>query len=82
VVSAYLQAIAVGDDPRLDVVLTGSGPRTLEDAFVAVGAAYGARHRISSEAWEAVGVPPDVLAAARISPSSGPPTAPPGPTSG
>jgi hypothetical protein len=82
VVSAYLQAIDVGDDPRLHLVVTDTGPRTLEDAFVAVGAAYGVRHRISTEAWEAVGVPPDVLAAARISPSSGPPAAPPGPTSG
>ena len=54
-VSAYLCALDAGDDPRLEQVLTPAGPCTLEEAFVAVGAAYAARHRISTEAWRAVG---------------------------
>jgi hypothetical protein len=79
VVRAYLEALDAGDDPRLVEVLTPAGRRTLEEAFVAVGAEYARRRRISTEAWEAIGVPPDVIAAARISSRSGPP---PDPTSG
>jgi hypothetical protein len=86
VVSAYLCAIDAGDDPSLEQVLTPTGPCSLEEAFVAVGAAYAARHRISSEAWRAVGVPPAVLAAARITRTSGPPpfrwSSPPDPRPG
>jgi hypothetical protein len=78
VVGAYLEALDAGDDPRLVEVLTPTGRCTLEDAFVAVGAEYALRLRISTEAWRAVGVPADVLEAARISRSSGPP----GPSSG
>jgi len=73
VVSAYLCALDAGDDPRLEQVLTPAGVCSLEEAFVAVGAAYATRHRISTEAWRAVGVPPAVLAAARITRRSGPP---------
>jgi hypothetical protein len=76
VVSAYLCALDAGDDPRLEEVRTPAGMCTLEEAFVAVGAAYAARHRISTEAWRALGVPPAVLAAARITRRSGPPTSP------
>jgi hypothetical protein len=75
VVQAYLEALDAGDDPRRIVVVTATGRCTLEEAFVTVGADYARRRRISSEAWEAVGVPPDVLVAARIS-------APPDPTTG
>jgi hypothetical protein len=75
VVQAYLEALDAGDDPRRIVLVTAAGRRTLEDAFVTVGADYARRRRISSEAWAAVGVPPDVLVAARIS-------APPDPTAG
>ena len=71
-VRAYLEAIDAGDDPRDLNVLTPAGPRTLEEAFVAVCGDYTRRRRISIEAWEAVGVPAEVLAAARISPRSGP----------
>jgi hypothetical protein len=78
VVQAYLEALDCGDDPRRIVVVTATGRCSLEEAFVAVGADYARRRRISTEAWEAVGVPAEVLAAARISPGS----APPGPTSG
>ncbi len=73
VVSAYLCAIDAGEDPRLEQVLTPAGTCSLEEAFVAVGAAYAARHRISSEAWQAVGVPAAVLAAARITRTGGTP---------
>ena len=76
-VSAYLCALDAGDDPRLEEVLTPTGVCTLEEAFVAVGAAYATRHRIGTEAWRAVGVPSAVLAAARITPTSGPPPSPP-----
>lgn len=76
VVRAYLEALDAGDDPRTVDVLTPTGRCTLEEAFVAVCAEYTSRRRISTEAWEAVGVPPDVLAAARISPRSGPPQDP------
>jgi hypothetical protein len=75
VVRAYLEALDAGDDPALVEVLTPQGRSTLEEAFVAVGAEYARRLRISTEAWEAVGVPPDVLVAARIS-RSGPPPSP------
>jgi hypothetical protein len=75
VVQAYLEALDAGDDPRRIVLVTATGRCTLEEAFVDVGADYARRRRISTEAWEAVGVPPYVLVAARIS-------APPGPTSG
>ena len=74
-VQAYLEALDADDDPRRIVVVTATGRCTLEEAFVTVGADYARRRRISSEAWEAVGVPPDVLVAARIS-------APPGRSSG
>jgi hypothetical protein len=73
VVQAYLEAIDAGDDPTTVEVLTPQGRCTLEEAFVAVCAEYTSRRRISSEAWEAMGVPLDVLAAARISPRSDPP---------
>ena len=73
--TAAQEAIGAGDDPRRIVVVTATGRCTLEDAFVTVGADYARRRRISSEAWEAVGVPPAVLVAARIS-------APPDPTTG
>ena len=76
VVRAYLEALDAGDDPALVEVLTPQGRSTLEGAFVAVGAEYARRLRISTEAWEAVGVPPDVLVAARISPRSDPPPGP------
>ena len=75
VVQAYLEALDAGDDPRRIVLVTATGRCTLEEAFVAVGADYARRLRISTEAWQAVGVPTDVLVAARIS-------APPRPTSG
>ena len=78
VVGAYLEALDAGDDPRLVEVVTPAGPCSLEDAFVAVGAEYAVRLRISTEAWRAVGVPADVLEAARISRSSGPPGRPSG----
>jgi hypothetical protein len=74
VVRAYLEALDAGDDPRLVELCSPAGRCSLEEAFVAVGADYARRRRISSEAWEAVGVPPDVLVAARISPSGPPPT--------
>jgi hypothetical protein len=86
VVSAYLCALDAGDDPQLEQVQTPAGLCTLEEAFVAVGAAYAIRHRISTEAWRAVGVPPSVLAAARITRRSGPPpfrwSSPPDPRPG
>lgn len=72
VVQAYLEALDAGDDPRRIVLVTATGRCSLEEAFVTVGADYARRRRISSEAWEAVGVPPDVLVAARISASPGP----------
>jgi hypothetical protein len=80
VVGAYLEALDAGNDPRRLEILTPAGRCTLEEAFVAVGAEYAARRRISTEAWQAVGVPAAVLAAARISRSSGP--TPPGRRSG
>jgi hypothetical protein len=73
VVRAYLEALDAGDDPRLVELRTPAGPCSLEEAFVAVGADYARRRRISTEAWEAVGVPLDVLVAARISPGPAPP---------
>ena len=84
VVRAYLEALDAGDEPGLVELVTPTGRRTLEEAFVAVGAAYAQRHRLSTEAWRAVGVPDHVLAAARISPRSRswPTRAPPGPRSG
>jgi hypothetical protein len=86
VVSAYLCALDAGHDTRLEQIITPAGPCTLEEAFVAVGAAYSTRHRINTEAGRAVGVPPAVLAAARITRRSGPPpfrwSSPPDPRSG
>jgi hypothetical protein len=84
VVRAYLEALDAGDEPALVDLVTPSGRRTLEEAFVAVGAAYAERHRLSTEAWRAVGVPDHVLAAARISPRSRSSPSPPprGPRSG
>ena len=83
-VRAYLEALDAGDEPGLVDLVTPTGPRTLEEAFVAVGAAYAERHRLSAEAWRAVGVPDHVLAAARISSRSrsSPSPPPPGPRSG
>ena len=84
VVRAYLEALDAGDEPDLVELVTPAGRCTLEEAFVAVGAAYAQRHRLSTEAWRAVGVPDRVLAAARISPRSrsSPSRPPPGPRSG
>ena len=84
VVRAYLEAIDAGDEPRSVELVTPGGRWTLEEAFVAVGAAYAERHRLSAEAWRAVGVPDAVLAAARISSRSrsSPSPPPPGPRSG
>jgi hypothetical protein len=67
VVQAYLEALDAGDDPRRIVLVTAAGRCTLEESFVAVCADYARRRRISLEAWEAVGVPADVLVAAGIS---------------
>ncbi len=84
VVRAYLEALDAGDEPALVDLVTPSGRRTLEEAFVAVGAAYAERHRLSTEAWRAVGVPDHMLAAAGFSPRcrSSPSPPPPGPRSG
>lgn len=76
VVQAYLEALDAGDDPATVEVLAPWGRCSLEEAFVAVGAEYARRRRISTQAWEAIGVPLDVLVAARISPRSGPPPDP------
>ena len=73
VVRAYLEALDAGDDPRAILVITPAGRCSLEEVFVAVGGEYARRRRISTEAWEAVGVPLDVLVAARISPGPAPP---------
>ena len=84
VVRAYLAALDAGDEPRLVELVTPTGSCTLEEAFVAVGAMYAERHRLSTEAWRAVGVPDHVLAAAGISPRrrSSPSPPPPSPRSG
>lgn len=54
----------------LEQAQRSSDVSSLEDAFVAVAASYGARHGVSYQAWRAVGVSPATLKRAGIPRSS------------